>query len=272
MVIAFLSASYSTTPIKVTYASKLEIMTDQEGRSPGSTVAVSEMMDEAHLPTAPSSPVRALDPRTSLQHVLAESRHNTPASASRNNDMTEDEGTRTPSGAPSKAPSKRSKANNQNMNPSIYVGNKVKHLKKEDSEPLWRKDIQYDFLKAVFEDDKAVFTNSYESEGFPKQTFASLYIDTMARSSKTSKILRDKLLTDHEPAKNMAMVCLLVNLGRMNTTLNCRCECSIDLLENLTALQSSPRCERNYEHITRFPPYRHIKIPIHTNNFKMLPD
>lgn len=197
-------------------------MTEIEGRSPGSTIAVSEiMMDEApNGTTAPSSPIRA-DPRTSLQHVLGatESRYNTPASVSRQNDMTEDEGARTPSGAASKAPSKRSKANNQNS--SIYVGNKVRHLKKDDSEPLWRKDIQYDFLKAVFEDDRAVFTNSYEPEGYPKQTFASLYIDTMARSSKTSKILRDKLLSDHEPAKNMAMVCLLVNLGRMNTTLNC---------------------------------------------------
>lgn len=43
----------------------------------------------------------------------------------------------------------------------------------------------------------------------------------MARSSKTSKVLRDKLLSDREAAKGMAMVCLLVNVGRMNTTLNC---------------------------------------------------
>ncbi|KAJ2985730.1 hypothetical protein NUW58_g5376 [Xylaria curta] len=42
----------------------------------------------------------------------------------------------------------------------------------------------------------------------------------MARSSKTSKVLRDKLLSDREAAKGMAMVCLLVNVGRMNTTLN----------------------------------------------------
>ncbi|KAF7938725.1 uncharacterized protein EAE98_001063 [Botrytis deweyae] len=97
--------------------------------------------------------------------------------------------------------------------------NKVRHLKKDDGEPLWRKDIQYDFLKLIFEDDNAVFTNGYD-DTLPKQTFADLYIDTMARSSKTSKILRDKLLSEHEPAKNMAMVCLLVNLGRMNTTLN----------------------------------------------------
>ncbi|CAK7233045.1 hypothetical protein SBRCBS47491_008474 [Sporothrix bragantina] len=97
---------------------------------------------------------------------------------------------------------------------------KIRHLKKEDGEPLWRFDIQYDFLRAIFDDDHRVFTNSYEPDTMPKQCFADLYIDTMARSSKTSKILHDKLLTDREAAKNMAMVCLLVNIGRMNTTLN----------------------------------------------------
>ena len=98
---------------------------------------------------------------------------------------------------------------------------KIRHLKKEDGEPLWRKDIQYDFLKAVFDDEHKVFTNSYEPDKLGKQCFADLYIDTMSRSSKTSKVLRDKLLSDRDAAKGMAMVCLLVNIGRMNTTLNC---------------------------------------------------
>lgn len=98
---------------------------------------------------------------------------------------------------------------------------KIRHLKKEDGEPLWRYDIQYDFLRAVFDDERKVFTNSYEPEAVGKQCFADLYIDTMARSSKTSKILHDKLLSDRKAAKSMAMVCLLVNIGRMNTTLNC---------------------------------------------------
>lgn len=98
---------------------------------------------------------------------------------------------------------------------------KIRHLKKEDGEPLWRRDIQYDFLRAVFDDETKVFTNSYEPNTTDKQSFADLYIDTMARSSKTSKVLRDKLLSDREAAKGMAMVCLLVNVGRMNTTLNC---------------------------------------------------
>ncbi|KAK2606191.1 hypothetical protein QQS21_003361 [Conoideocrella luteorostrata] len=96
---------------------------------------------------------------------------------------------------------------------------KIRHLKKEDGEPLWREDIQYDFLRAVFDNDRKVFTNSYKP-GLEKQTFADLYIDTMSRSSKTSKVLRDKLLSDRDAAKGMAMVCLLVNVGRMNTTLN----------------------------------------------------
>ncbi|KAG6006231.1 hypothetical protein E4U21_007194 [Claviceps maximensis] len=96
---------------------------------------------------------------------------------------------------------------------------KIRHLKKEDGEPLWREDIQYDFLKAVFDNEQRVFTNSYDVT-MEKQCFADLYIDTMSRSSKTSKVLRDKLLSDRDAAKGMAMVCLLVNVGRMNTTLN----------------------------------------------------
>jgi Ino eighty subunit 1 len=103
---------------------------------------------------------------------------------------------------------------------SVYSGNKIRHLKKEDGVPLWRKDIQYDFLKYVFEDDKKVFHKV--SDKTPGHTFADIYLDAMAKSSKCSKILKDKLLTERPAALNMAMVCLLVNVGRMNTTLNCK--------------------------------------------------
>ncbi|KAF2133993.1 hypothetical protein P153DRAFT_363018 [Dothidotthia symphoricarpi CBS 119687] len=101
---------------------------------------------------------------------------------------------------------------------SVYSGNKIKHLKKDDGIPLWRRDIQYDFLKLVFEDDRRVFTK--QSDATPGHTFADIYLDAMAKSSKCSKILKDKLLTERPAAINMAMVCLLVNVGRMNTTLN----------------------------------------------------
>lgn len=102
---------------------------------------------------------------------------------------------------------------------SVYSGNKIRHLKKDDGIPLWRRDIQFAFLRAVFEDTTPVFT--LMSDCTTGHTFADIYIDAMARSSKTSKILKDKLLTDRAAALNMAMVCLLVNVGRMNTTLNC---------------------------------------------------
>ncbi|RDW57935.1 putative INO80 chromatin remodeling complex (Ies1) [Aspergillus mulundensis] len=101
---------------------------------------------------------------------------------------------------------------------SVYSGNKIRHLKKEDGIPLWRKDIQYQFLKLVFEDKTPVFTRWPDGE--KNLDFADIYIDAMARSSKTSKILKDKLQSDKQAAISMAMVCLLVNFGRMNTTLN----------------------------------------------------
>lgn len=103
---------------------------------------------------------------------------------------------------------------------SVYSGNKIRTLKKEDGIPLWRKDIQYALLRSVFDDTTAVFTRI--SDHSPGHTFADIYIDAMARSGKTSRILREKLLTEREAAVNMAMICLLVNVGRMNTTLNCK--------------------------------------------------
>ncbi|KAL1304688.1 hypothetical protein AAFC00_003641 [Neodothiora populina] len=101
---------------------------------------------------------------------------------------------------------------------SVYSGNKIRHLKKEDGIPLWRKDIQYEFLCLVFHNEQKVFTRySDGKEGF---TFADIYIDAMSKSSKCSKILKEKLAQDVPSAITMAMVCLLVNVGRMNTTLN----------------------------------------------------
>jgi Ino eighty subunit 1 len=212
-------------------------MTDDGGRSPGgSTITASEMDD--HTIAYPSSPIHAdPDPRASLQHVLGHPEQE--ESASKPSEMVEEDEDRTPGGTappgPAATTSRKKKekdpAPGSALNSAIYSGNKVRHLKKDDGEPLWRADIQYDFLKYIFEDDKKVFTNSYDP-ALSMQTFADLYIDAMARSSKTSKILRDKLLSEHEPAKNMAMVCLLVNLGRMNTTLNCE---GVDICSPLRA-------------------------------------
>lgn len=102
---------------------------------------------------------------------------------------------------------------------SVFAGNRITCLKKEDGQPFWRKDIQFLFLRYVFEDESKVFTKA--SEGTTGHTFAEIYIDAMAKSSKCSQILKEKLLTDKSSAIDMAMICLLVNVGRMNTTLNC---------------------------------------------------
>ncbi|KIW42243.1 uncharacterized protein PV06_05807 [Exophiala oligosperma] len=101
---------------------------------------------------------------------------------------------------------------------SVYSGSKIRHIKKPDGEPLYRKEIQYQFLTRVTADTKPVFTRLSDSK--PGCTFLDIYVDCMARSSKTSKILKDRLQVDRQASQNMAMICLLVNVGRMNTTLN----------------------------------------------------
>lgn len=102
----------------------------------------------------------------------------------------------------------------------------TRHLKKSDGEPFWRKDIQYDFLKALFDNDQKVFTNTFPDAGIvgitnePKYSFSELYVRTLAESGKCSKILKERLLKDVEMGVSVGKVCLLVNSGRMNTTIN----------------------------------------------------
>src|SRR5690606_15050360 len=64
---------------------------------------------------------------------------------------------------------KRGRGDDANGNNPI---GKIRHLKKNDGEPLWRKDIQFDFLRAVFDNDAKEFTNSYEKDRLGKQCFA----------------------------------------------------------------------------------------------------
>lgn len=109
---------------------------------------------------------------------------------------------------------------------SASIPKGVRYLKKTDGEPFWRKDIQYDFLEALFENEQRVFTNLFAYCTVPgfyggaKYTFAELYVRTLAESSKCSKILKERLLKDFDMGKSVAKVCLLVNTGRMNTTIN----------------------------------------------------
>lgn len=98
---------------------------------------------------------------------------------------------------------------------------RIPYLKKEDGQPFWRKDIGFNFLSRVFHNQTRVFTKL--SNGSRNHTFSEIYIDAMAKSSKCSGTLKEKLISDNSSAIDMAMICLLVNVGRMNTTLNCEC-------------------------------------------------
>jgi Ino eighty subunit 1 len=189
---------------------------------------------DADAPAA-ATPSRAdeLDSRNSLRHILAadpapmDDAKASPAAQADTpgaDDMDDqgDDGTKSQRTVYTANPTTVRRNANGSVS-SVYSGNKIRHLKKEDGIPLWRKDIQFDFLKYVFEDEQKVFTKTEKTTGQTElgYTFADIYLDAMAKSSKCSKILKDKLLTERPAAINMAMVCLLVNVGRMNTTLNC---------------------------------------------------
>lgn len=59
----------------------------------------------------------------------------------------------------------------------------------------------------------------YPAPGSDKLTFKELYIEALMHSGKCTKAMRDKMLADDEFAEDFAKVCLLVNVGRINTTL-----------------------------------------------------
>lgn len=53
-----------------------------------------------------------------------------------------------------------------------------------------------------------------------KLTFSQLYILCLGTSTKSSKILRDKLLSDPQVAFSTCLLGFLLNIGRLNTTIN----------------------------------------------------
>lgn len=125
----------------------------------------------------------------------------------------------------------------------------TRHLKKPDGAFFTRKDVQYEFLRRLLMDERLLFDNKlkpvfqtslapmsladnkvplvtesdYDARTFvfnDKLSFAQLYALSMASSSKCSKILRDKLLLDSQVAFSTCILAFLVNIGRLNTTIN----------------------------------------------------
>lgn len=98
-------------------------------------------------------------------------------------------------------------------------------LKRADGEPLNRVDIQYDVLHAIFTDPTCAFTSPYPSTADgaahdAKVSFHDLYIQTIMNSPKATKVLKDKMVESTEFAEDFAMLALLVNVGRINTTMS----------------------------------------------------
>ncbi|KAF8078411.1 hypothetical protein FPV67DRAFT_1465168 [Lyophyllum atratum] len=95
-------------------------------------------------------------------------------------------------------------------------------LKRVDGEPLTRVDIQYDVLHHIFHDTHEVFTDPYPSGDTPapKITFRDLYLKTILHSPKATKALKDKMADSNMFAEDFAMLALLVNVGRVNTTMS----------------------------------------------------
>lgn len=125
-----------------------------------------------------------------------------------------------------------------------------RHLKKPDGEFFTRGDLQFCFLTQLLADERKLFRNIYK-DVFAKSvvpvpppipgktlnvtdpeydaktfvfcdhlTFSQLYVLTLASSTKCSKVLRDKLLFDQQVAFSTCILGILVNIGRLNTTIN----------------------------------------------------
>ncbi|GAA6061390.1 hypothetical protein JCM10212_000650 [Sporobolomyces blumeae] len=96
-------------------------------------------------------------------------------------------------------------------------------IKKLDSEPLLRQDIQWQVLDSIFADRSFRFTAPVDQHSPPSPpiylNFDQLYLEAILSSIKTTANTRQKLIANPEFAINYCKLCLLVNVGRVNTTL-----------------------------------------------------
>ncbi|KAF8640482.1 hypothetical protein AX17_000145 [Amanita inopinata Kibby_2008] len=95
---------------------------------------------------------------------------------------------------------------------------RVLAIKRADGEPLTRVDIQYDLLSTVFNDGTSAFTNPWKN--CKLTCFRELYVDAILNSPKATRALKDRMLGSSQFATSFAMLSLLVNVGRINTTMS----------------------------------------------------
>ncbi|CDO72392.1 hypothetical protein BN946_scf184977.g91 [Trametes cinnabarina] len=96
-------------------------------------------------------------------------------------------------------------------------------VKRTDGEPLTRVDLQYDLLYHIFSDNHAVFTDPFTTirgdRAGTKVTFRDLYVNALIHSPRCSKASRDRIRESPEFGNEFAMISLLSNVGRINTTM-----------------------------------------------------
>ncbi|ESK98403.1 hypothetical protein Moror_153 [Moniliophthora roreri MCA 2997] len=125
------------------------------------------------------------------------------------------------------SPNNPSRQSDGNKGSHLYMASRrqsVKVLKKSDGEPLTRADIQFALLSNIFSDQHQVFTDPNPTlDGRPANSqvsFRDLYVNAIIHSPKSPKALKDKMVIDHIFATDYAMICLLANVGRINTTMS----------------------------------------------------
>jgi Ino eighty subunit 1 len=99
-------------------------------------------------------------------------------------------------------------------------------IKKKDGEALTREDIQYDLLECIFNDRQTCWTDhasQYTSSARTpdRVTFRQLFVNVLVQSSKLSGNVKEKMQTDERFAVEFTKIALLVNVGRINTTMAC---------------------------------------------------
>lgn len=112
-----------------------------------------------------------------------------------------------------------------------------------DGEPLMRKDIQFDLLSFIFGNAHFRFTpprySSPAAALFPTDrqwTYAELFLDSLANSPKAAKNLREKMAESQQFAVGFAKVGLLINTGRLNTTVAFNPDVKAQQVRNCVAL------------------------------------
>ena len=113
-----------------------------------------------------------------------------------------------------------------------FIHHKITPIRHPDGDPLTREDIQYDLLEAIFSNPLEVFTNpayvlaakNGKAPADMKQhiTFGELYVNSILSSPKCTKVSKDKMIETPSFAVEFSKMCLLVNIGRINTTLACK--------------------------------------------------